>query len=395
MNQPGRRRKAPGKKQVLHKAFRLTGSMIVFLVTVGLVLLALLAIVYRDQLNLDAVKRWITYGTISRDDDGMADEFVFSGNSQSGFATLDGGLLVCSTTTLQLYSSSGTQELSVAVSMENPVVDVSGEYALIYDAGGSEAYVLHGANQIFSYETDSGYDLISGHINEKGYFTIVEQTSGYKATVTVYNSSAEKQISWNESTNFIMDAAVSPDNRILAMIKISQDDTAFHSELVYYDAASAAELSSTSLEDELVIDMLWKDDLLWLQLENGIAIVDSDGEVEGSWSDDLRYLVSYALEGSDFALEYLSKYRSGGTGELMIIDDEGNVSVSRTIDEEILSISVAGNYIAVLTPGYLTIYKDELEEYASVSTATARKAIMREDGSVMLIDTESAKLFVP
>ena len=388
-------RKRTRKKTVWRQAFRATGHMVIFALTLFLILAALLAVVYRDALNLDMVKRWLTYNTISRDEAGLAEEFVFSGDSQNSFATFDNGLLLCSNTTLQLYSSSGRQELTMAVNMEQPVIHVDGAYALIYDAGGSSLYVFHNEEKVFTYETQEGYGLISARINSNGYFAVTEQSPGYKATVTVYDNELNKRISWNESTCFIMDALVSPDNQTLAVVKVSQSQTAFETDVVFYRCSDATQEASAAVGSDLVLDMAWKGDRIWLQRETGITLLNESGEELGHWSDELRYLDCYALEGDGYAVELLSKYRSGGTGDLMIINDRGEESVSRNISEEVLSISAAGRYIAVLTPGFLTVYNRDLEEYASVETATARRAIMREDGSVMIIDNESAKLFVP
>jgi hypothetical protein len=51
--------------------------------------------------------------------------------------------------------------------------------------------------------------------------------------------------------------------------------------------------------------------------------------------------------------------------------------------------------VAVLTTSSLVIYTDDLQEYAAVANRTSRRAIMRDDGSVMLIGTENAHLFIP
>lgn len=391
------RRAAPekGQKKALRTAFHVTGRFVAFVVTLILVVVALLAIVYRDKLNFDAAKRFVAYGSIAKNDDGLADEFVFSGDNHNSFATLGDGLLLCSNTTLQLYSSSGKQELNLGVSMENPILDTCGEYAVVYDAGGSDLYVFHNTEEIFEYETQNGYNLISAHVNADGYFAIVEQTPGYKATVTVYDGKANRHISLNESSCFVMDAAVSPDNQTLAVVKASQDAAAFHTDVVLYRCSDAGELATAALGDEVMLDMMWKGNDLWVQGKSGVYILSASGEVKGGWTDSLRYLENYTLNGDGFAVLLLSKYRSAGTGELFLINASGEELVSRSISDEVLSISAAGNYIAVLTPGYLTVYNTELEEYASLPASTARKAIMRSDGSVMIIESESAKLYSP
>lgn len=67
------------------------------------------------------------------------------------------------------------------------------------------------------------------------------------------------------------------------------------------------------------------------------------------------------------------------------------------VTEEVLSVSACGEYVAVLTAQSLTVYPMDLSEvYASLDNRSgARRVLMREDGSAMLISTDSASLFIP
>ena len=63
---------------------------------------------------------------------------------------------------------------------------------------------------------------------------------------------------------------------------------------------------------------------------------------------------------------------------------------------EVLSLSAAGNYLAVLYSDSLVIYTPQMEEYARlVGTEYARAVIMRDDGTAVLIGSASAWLYIP
>ena len=80
-----------------------------FLLALVMVLGAVAVVVFRDRLSLDNFKRWIHYRSLVLNDSGQADSFLYNGSLEDTFATLDGDLLVCSTTSIALYSGSGTQ----------------------------------------------------------------------------------------------------------------------------------------------------------------------------------------------------------------------------------------------------------------------------------------------
>ena len=83
--------------------------VLLFLLAVVMVLGAVTVVVFRDRLSLDNIKRWIHYRSLVLNDSGQADSFLYNGSLEDTFATLDGDLLVCSTTSIGLYSGSGTQ----------------------------------------------------------------------------------------------------------------------------------------------------------------------------------------------------------------------------------------------------------------------------------------------
>lgn len=90
------------------------------------------------------------------------------------------------------------------------------------------------------------------------------------------------------------------------------------------------------------------------------------------------------------------KYRSGSQAELTTIDQEGQTIAALSVEEQILSLSAAGRYVAVLTAGRLDIYTQNLDLYDTLEdTGGARRVLMRSDGTALLIAGESANLYIP
>ena len=89
---------------------------------------------------------------------------------------LDGDLLVCSRNAISLYSGSGTQYINQSAGMENPVVNTNGSLAVVYDAGGSELYVLGQRSLVWAAEGLES--ILSARLNKNGQLTVVTQSSG-------------------------------------------------------------------------------------------------------------------------------------------------------------------------------------------------------------------------
>ena len=62
----------------------------------------------------------------------------------------------------------------------------------------------------------------------------------------------------------------------------------------------------------------------------------------------------------------------------------------------VLSLSAAGRYVSLLTADRLDIYNQDLEIYNTLEgTQGAQKVLQQSDGSTMLIDSTTARIYVP
>lgn len=365
------------------------------LVTILLIIGAIVLVVYRDKLNLDSLKRYITYRNLEKNDAGQTTEFNYTQDASNAFASLDGTLLLCSDTALQLYSNSGLLYIDEQVKMSQPVITTCGPYAVAYDVGGNDLYVIHNKEVVQTYSSAQGCDLLSVRVNENGYLAVVEQASGYKASVKIFDDRLQLLLTENISSEYVMDAIVSPDNGQFAVVTIGQKDKAFNSTITLYECKEGDLLATTTLKDQFVLDLNWKASLLWVQERDGAAVLDSDLKVLGNWTESNQYLQGYSLDGDGYAVEVFSWYKAGGSGEVLLINENGEAEVSQAISGEVLSVSAAGKYIAVLTTESLILYTDDLKEYSTTENNGSKRAIINSDGATMMIGTDSTRLYVP
>ena len=109
-----------------------------------------------------------------------------------------------------------------------------------------------------------------------------------------------------------------------------------------------------------------------------------------------QYLRGYHFGGEGFTLLQLNRYQSGSAGKLVTVDADGQVLGELELREEVLDLSAAGRYAAVLYTDRCVIYSSALQEYASlVGTDGIRAVLQRADGSALLLGAEEARLFVP
>ncbi|HIT01618.1 MAG TPA: hypothetical protein IAC21_02155 [Candidatus Enterenecus merdae] len=397
MDQQSLRQSNPSDGKLPGKRPRFLLRLALFLLSAVLVIGAVAVVVFRDRLNLDSIKRWIHYRTLSISDSGRAESFPYDGSLNDTFAVLDGDLLVCSPNAISLYSSSGTRYVNQAVQMQNPVVDSNGSLAVVYDAGGSSLYVLGQRELIWQGEDFDS--ILSARLNRDGYLTVVTQSSGYRGVVTVCDSTYTPLMSVNVSSAFVLDAALSDDGHTLAILTMGQQDGVVQSTLSLYglntgDSGQFTPDVTTSLGAVVALDTKHTQDQVWMVTDQGLTIADHAGQtVTADWSS--LYLKRYTLDGDGFAVALLGRYRAGSQAQLWVTDEQGQTHTLE-IDQQVLSLSAAGRYIAVLTGDRLDIYTDTLELYASLEgTQGARSALALKDGSAILISDDTVSFYIP
>ncbi len=361
---------------------------------VGLCLVVLVA--FRDRLNMDSIKRWFHYRSLTLSDNGQSEAFAYDGSVNDTFAALDGDLLVCSGNAISLYSGSGARYIHQEVNLENPVVSTNGSMAVVYDAGGSSLYVLGQRTLVWSAE---GLEpILSARLNRNGQLTVVTQEGGYRGMVTVYDASYRPLMSVNLTSAFVMDAALSDDGRTLATVTAGQAEGAFATGLELYamDYASGSYQPDVncSLGGGVALDVRHTASAVWVLSDHGLTITSHEGQTARvDWSD--RYLRRYTLSGDGFAAALLGRYRAGSQAELWVVDQQGERRVLE-LNEQVMGISAAGRYLAVLTGDRLDIYTDKLELYSTLKgTKGARTVLLLPDGSAILVSVDSAGFYVP
>ena len=374
-----------------------------FLVTVALVLGALALVVFREELNMDALKRYITYRSLTRDADGQAQSFPYDGSINDAFADLDGSLLVAGDSGVRLYSPAGVLLAEEPVVLKQPVAYAAGKYAVVYDAGGTALRLFNGSRQLLSLESDG--TLLSATVNSSGWLAVVHQASGHKGAVSVYDAKQQKKMQFNFSSRFVVDAQISEDNSTLGVVTIGQEEDGFRSCLsVYSLAATLAAGSHSDNEPQarydlggcVALSVRGTSGKFRVAGDSSLAICSAAGTSTAVYDYSDRYLKSFSLGGEDFTVLLLGKYRAGSAAELTVVSDDGQTAASLSMNEQLLSLSAAGRYIGVLTADRLDIYTRDLALYSSLEgTAGARRVLMRADGSAMLIGSETAYLYLP
>ena len=107
-------------------------------------------------------------------------------------------------------------------------------------------------------------------------------------------------------------------------------------------------------------------------------------------------LKDYTTDGSGCLTLVMNLYQAGNRYTVLTVGYDGAELGRLSSGEQILDISAAGKYLAILTSSSLSIYDQTLQEYdVSDNTAGAASVVMRADGSAILLANGHGTLYVP
>lgn len=387
------KREAPAKTPKKPNIFV---RLLILVITAALVAGALLLVLYRDRLNLDAVRRWLAYRSLETSDTGQAAPFTHAGGDKLSFAYLDSGILLSSSAGAHYYSFSGDPYVEEVQAMDHPVLSASSTAGVVYDAGGQSLFLFRNGQETFRLSLEGGGDLLSARVNDSGWLAVTAQQSGYKGVVTVYNASGGEVIQIRLSSTFVVDAVLSPDCRTVAVITMDQEAGVFQSKVLFYPVDQEEPSAQASLDGATVLDLDYEAGRLWVLGEDCLMTVSDDGQNVSSYSFGRSYLKGCSLGGDGFALLLLGSYRAGSANQAVTVDESGQVIAQLPLSGQVLDFDGAGNYCSLLSGSVLTIYTPDFREYAALdSTQGARYTELSSNGSALLADSQQAWLYIP
>ena len=333
--------------------------------------------------------------SVTQDEQGKVEMYSFSNDRSNTFALLGDHLIVASTTGVSIYSSGSVVD-SMSVKLTNPAIAVGGQTAAVYDIGGQTLLIYSASGLVRDMSGECSGNILSVSVNSSDYLALNAEKSGYKSAVTVYDASGEKTFAFNSSEHYVIDAVVMRDCKRMAAVTLGESDGIFADTVSIYPLGSDKADSVNTLTGSLLLSLDSVAGTLSCLTDESLTLFSSDGTLSGSYRYEYPYLRGSSMGGDNYAALLLSRYRSGSTMKLVTVSSDGTEMASLDSSQEVLSMSAAGKYIAVLYSDSLVLYTPQLQEYARLDgTEYARSVIMREDGTAVLIGSSSAWLYIP
>ena len=364
----------------------------VLLAVVALVLAAVAAFVLLDRTAFDGLRRSIAYMQAEKDESGCAKLYQYNGDGTSVYADLDGCLLVASGKEITLLDAKGNAVYHTALQAGQVAVTAEDGFAVVYEIGGKSLHLLDSKGLVKEMTIEG--EIFSVEMGAGGKFAVTLKKTGYKTAVSVYNGKGEPLYEFSSAQKYLMTAAVSENGKYMAAAAMGQDSGTFVSSLQIYKLTSDTQQADASV-DGGVYELGAVDGRFCAVTDKALCFVKNDVAVT-EYSYQGATPSRFSLGGGKFAAVLLENYSSGGLTHLATVNTAGEEIASLAVESEVLDLSAAGRYLTVLYSNRLVIYDQKLQPCTVLEdVSSARRVLMRADGSAVLVGTNAASLYLP
>ena len=357
----------------MKKTGKIIGKLLIGLVILAVTVLAASGVV-GSKLN-------------KKDNSGFSADML--GFENARFAPAGSGFAAVSDISCRLYGRNG--EILCTASRSYPQLQIAGAEgcAAVWSEGGSDLTILRPSGHA---DLNFSGGVTAADVNDQGTAVVLAGEIGYKGSVTVVDGENSPVYRVYIGSGYPLDADISPDSRRVAILSL----TASGSSVSVYETDSEELRAEYTEEGRSCFDLEYlSDGRLMLVSSDRAAFVKDDGKLLGELSFDGEYLKGYA-SGDGYVVLLLGRYKAGSTGRILIADTAGNLLRSLDTSDETEGVSASGKYLAVRYTDETVLYDSELNVLGSLQdTAGIQAAVMRSDGSSVIISGGKAAIFEP
>lgn len=343
--------------------------------------------------NLRRVSNYLQLGLSAEAEDIAT--IPFASSSYLDAELFGGGLAVADSDGLYVARPGGIslQPLQLGYSRIN--LSAAGNYVLAYDRGSSGITLTNGVSPL---TLDWGEDklsspIINASITQSGAFALVTDESGYKTAVRVFNKDRQLAYKWLTSEYYVQSAAVSPDGRHMAALAFHQNDTVLEGKLLMFDLSRQEVAAECVLGSNLGLEVRFLNNTVAAAVsDTGLSLVNVKGKQVHTIGYPVGDLLGFAFEEGSVILAQRSYTKSART-EIISVSANGTETGPLYTNEGLVSLSVAGGRLAVLTTTGLHVYNAKLEPlWTDASAAGGLRVLLKTDGTACILFGKEARL---
>ena len=196
-------------------------------------------------------------------------------NENTNIYAYDNHIVVLQDNQLLIYNSSGREETTINVSITTPIFADSGNYLLVADKNGQNAYLIY--NTSLQWQKTMEGNISSITVNRNGAVGIVITGTTYKSVIVMYGITGNEEFRTYLSSTIAADVTISGNNDYLSFAEIDTSGTIISSVVKTISVDKAKNSPSEAIiytykpeENSLIVNIEYYNQELICQYDNTV-----------------------------------------------------------------------------------------------------------------------------
>lgn len=275
---------------------KINKKKIVITVILIILVLSIIATIVTYILNED-FREWADVNLLQKE---LGEEDVttieFNSDSNAEVCAYNNYIGILSENTFNIYNSSGKEEASLEVPINNVLFNSCNSFLGIAENGGQKVYLISGKSIAWENEIEGNISKIV--VNKNGYMAVAITNTSYKTVISLFNPSGKELFKIYLSSTRVESFTISNDNKYLALAEIDTSSSVIQSNvkvvsienaqtdtdnsIIYiYNADSNKLLTNIKYQDKNKLVCMYDDSICIIENEENTELINfSDRDVD-------------------------------------------------------------------------------------------------------------------
>ncbi len=287
--------------------------------------------------------------------DENATEIYINAQNNPKIMAYDDNIAILERGELTVYNKAGQQtniKEKLNIPMATPIYKTNGKHLVLVEKKGKKVFLINDSKIKWNRELD--FNINNVNVNENGYVVVTGSNNIYKSIVAVISNEGDELFIIYISSNIVVDAEISNDNKILAIAEVNYSKPIVESIIKYVSvdkAINEPEKSTikTYKQNKLIIDIAFKNkDILFAHYSKDIYKYTKEKEEKIYDVSENTQFIDLRSGKNIVVLEQVKEGIFSGEYQLTIINDTGRAKsiykIGKFVPKE---LKISMNYIAV------------------------------------------------
>lgn len=319
--------------------FKVFGIIAAVAVVIAAIVLIVSDINAGDNNNKTSVEKLETQGS------GKGYPYFMRADDIKDSGISDGNLVFAVPGKVTVLNGRAKEVSSLQHNCRKPSLEISGNHILLYDREGTYVRMQDSRQTLWEKNLDSS--ILKAALGKSGNMAFVLRSEQYVNEVYVYDKNFKELFTYNSSSDYIMDTALSDNGKYLAVTSVHAENAKLISKVQIFDLSVKKQLAEYSYPDVNLFDVSFSDNKTVVAVGNEKRVVFKNFEKDGTVEDyGVNELKRFAESCDGVQALAFSEY---GSNKNKIKGFKGSKELfSYECTGEIRGISCDGKYITLL-----------------------------------------------